>query len=82
MAISADFLVATDTRYPEPRQYLLLEPLAPTGTGISDIELLRFPHQELYVSMENYKRYEWPDDGLEWTTVDSQGRWVIQSEYD
>jgi hypothetical protein len=70
------------SRYPEPRQYLLLEPLAPKGTGISDIELLRLPHQELYVSMENYARNEWPDDGLEWTTVDSLGRLVIQSEYD
>jgi hypothetical protein len=39
-------------RYPESRVYLLLHPIAPHGYNCLDIEMLRYPHQKLYDSMD------------------------------
>jgi hypothetical protein len=69
-------------RYPEPREYLLLSPIRPTGSNALDIEMLRHPHKKLYRSMDWDPFDDEPDEGLLWTRVDSLGRWAISSEYD
>ena len=70
-------------RYPEPREYLLLEPIrSGNGANATDIEMLRHPHQVLHRSMDWDPFDDEPDDGLWWTKVDSPGRRVISSEYD
>ena len=69
-------------RYPEPRQYLLLDPIRPSGSNSLDIPMLRYPHKELFRSMDWDPFHDEPDEGLLWTKVDSLGRWVIPSAYD
>jgi hypothetical protein len=84
-------------RYPEPREYLLLHPIGPYAYNCLDIEMLRFPHKELYESMDwdgfgcmSWRRFDYmsedrfdePNDGLVWTRVDTMGRRGVPSEYD
>ncbi len=66
-------------RYPEPREYLLLHPIGTSGYNFSDMEMLRYPHQELEDSMEwdgfdIWDCYQDPQEGLLWTSVDNLGR--------
>ena len=68
-------------RYPEPRQYRLLDPLRPIRCNGLDMEMLRYPHKELYYSMDWYRDDD-PDPGLLWTSVDTLGRLVIPPEWD
>jgi hypothetical protein len=66
--------------YPEPGEYLLLNPINHPANNCFDIQMLRYPHKELFRSMD------WDDDepeeGLLWTRVDSLGRFAIPSELD
>ena len=56
-------------RYPEPRQYRLLDPLRPIRLNGLDMEMLRYPHKELYYSMDWYR----DDDPDRRTLVDIGG---------
>jgi hypothetical protein len=73
----ADFL-----RYPEPREYLLLNPINHPAKNCFDIPMLRFPHKELCRSMDWNPLGDEPEDGHVWTSVDSLGRLVIASGVD
>ena len=68
-------------RYPEPRQYRLLDPLRPIRLNGLDMEMLRYPRKELYYSMDWYRDDD-PDPGLLWTSVDTLVRLVIPPEWE
>ncbi|HXN62616.1 MAG TPA: hypothetical protein VN886_19380 [Acidimicrobiales bacterium] len=72
-----DFLL-----YPEPREYQLLNPINHPANNCFDLQLLRFPHRDLYLAMGWDHFDDEPEDGHLWTSVDSQGRKVIPSEMD
>lgn len=65
-------------RYPEAREYLLLDPINHPAKSCFDIPMLRYPHKDLYFSMQ-WDRFDEPEDGHVWTTVDSLGRLAIPS---
>ena len=68
-------------RYPEPREYVLLDPINHPANNCFDIPMLRQPHKELYYSVQ-LDRFDDPEDGHWWTSVDTEGRLVIPSPYD
>jgi hypothetical protein len=67
-------------RYPEPREYLLLDPINHPANNCFDIQMLRYPHKDLYFSMA-WDRFNEPEDGHVWTTLDTLGRLVIPSPF-
>jgi hypothetical protein len=69
-------------RYPEPREYQLLNPINHPARNCFDIQMLRFPHRDLYLAMGWDPFDDAPEDGHLWTSVDSLGRSVITSEVD
>ncbi len=69
-------------RYPEPRVYPLLNPINHPANNCFDIPMLRFPHKDLYDSMDWDPFDDEPEDGHLWTRVDSLGRRVVPWEVD
>jgi hypothetical protein len=69
-------------RYPEPREYLLLNPINHMANNCFDIPMLRYPHKELNFRMDFHPFDDPPDEGLLWTEVDSLDRWVTPSKFD
>ena len=60
-------------RYPEPRVYLLLNPINHPANNCFDIQMLRYPHKDLYRSMDWDPFDDEPEDGNPWTSVDKCG---------
>jgi hypothetical protein len=69
-------------RYPDPRQYRLLNPISSDVSLSLDIQMLRYPHKKLCGSLGFYPFDDPSDEGLLWTEVDTFDRMVIPSEYE